>query len=161
MHRNPALKKTNQIIILISLLLYAASLTLPAFSFDKHGEVATVPGFIVVFSGAMAFAGGALAEWLIWLANPLFLLAIIMFSNQRPKSLRFALAAALLAWSFLLMKEVMVSEGGVWGVIYNRHAGYWLWVGSLSFFACAGTYYFYALKKSNKFKEGNLKMECK
>jgi hypothetical protein len=139
---HPRLRQINKLIVLISLLLYTASLMLPAFSFDKHGEVATVPGYIVVFSGAMAFAGGAMAEWLIWLANPLFLLGIIMFSNQRPKSLRFAVAAALLAWSFLLMKEVVVSEGGVWGIIYKRHAGYWLWAGGLSFFALGNMYYY-------------------
>lgn len=143
---HPQLKRTNQIIMLISLLLYAVSLLLPAFSFDNNGQVETAPSYIVAFAGAMAVAGGAWAEWLVWLANPLFLVGIIMFSNQRTKSLRLSMAAAVLAWSFLLMKEVMVSEGGVWGIIYKRHAGYWLWVASLSFFA-AGNLYVYQLRQ--------------
>ncbi len=147
MHHHPHLRQINKLIILISLLLFAASLMLPAFSFDNSGEVDTAYGYIVALVGAMAIAGGAWAEWLIWLANPLFLLSIIMFSNRRPKSMRVAVAAALLAWSFLLMQEVMVSEGGKWGVIYKRHAGYWLWVGSITIFALGNLYYFNRSRK--------------
>lgn len=81
-------------------------------------------------AGWMLMLGGGIG--LSWLANPLFLLSILLPENKLKLKLAFALLALLFAIYFLLFDECMISSAGTMYPIIKYNIGYFIWQLSLS-----------------------------
>ncbi|WP_421939905.1 hypothetical protein [Pedobacter sp.] len=138
-------------ILSISILIFLLSLTQDAFSY-QYIKKEVVQGYMLLLMGGLAIFGGGLFEWIVWLANPIALSAIIFFIKETnsivkvdhilPKPMYkpnfsqwLSLIAVIIAWSFSLWKEVLAAESGSMGKILSLDPGYWLWVTSLTMLA--------------------------
>jgi hypothetical protein len=98
---------------------------------DK-GELRVMNGIEAVFMGALAVFGGGFYEWIIWLANPLFIFSIILLSEQKIWMARIcSMLSVILGVSFFFLDEVLVSESGKTALIQSRGVGYYLWLTSM------------------------------
>ena len=80
-------------------------------------------GFFGIFIGADEAFG--------WFANPLLFLAWAFIKNRKV-TLMLSLLSTLLALSFLMFDEVVVTEAGHKSAVIKYALGYWLWIGSHS-----------------------------
>jgi uncharacterized membrane protein len=92
-------------------------------------------GFQAFIAGGFIILGGGISEWFVWLANPVYLAALILFFRSKKLNRIFAVAALLLALSFTTFKEILVSEDGRIAKIQTLNMGYWLWVVSIAILA--------------------------
>ena len=67
--------KYKKVILITSLTIYTLSLCSPAITSNEL-EDKTLYGIATLVMGGLSFLGGGILEWLIWLANPLYLLGI-------------------------------------------------------------------------------------
>lgn len=114
----------------IAICLFLASFTQPAFYIDMPEKDAWSNPFGLFFLGWVSLFAGDLT-FLIWLANPLFIIAMILFLRNKKKAPLFGLLAVLCAADFLLMHTIVVSEQPAYARITVYKAGYWLWLGSM------------------------------
>ncbi|MFN8324810.1 MAG: hypothetical protein U0T80_03530 [Flavobacteriaceae bacterium] len=120
-----------KITLVISLILFLISLTQPAFFIDRKDDPnAYSNSFILFLLGWMSFLGGAFIPFVVWLANPLFLLSI--FLSIRKKNLGFitALGSTCLAIIFSQFTTVITSESGSSSIITGFGLGFKLWLSS-------------------------------
>lgn len=150
-------------IVLLPLLIFLTSLTQDGFSY-QYIEVEMQKSYLLLLVGGMAFIGGGLFETLIWLANPIALVAMIHFLSEsntvvkiepvlktvipkpEPRSYWLSALAAVIAWSFSFWNEVLASESGKMGEILSLEPGYWLWVSSFTILALGINYYHFQLR---------------
>jgi len=66
-------KYQKRIIIISSLLVFVLSLTQNAMKMNEIDGVKYFSAISTLVSGGFGILGGAFYEWLIWLANPIFL----------------------------------------------------------------------------------------
>ena len=122
--------KYRTLVVMASAALFVASLTQPGFyvANNKPGEQPP-PGILLLLVGWAAVADGKLA----WFANPLLFKG--WRATQREESaavpLTYAVAALVLALSFLLHHQIMVSEAGHRSDISAYGYGFWLWLSSI------------------------------
>ncbi|WP_207435248.1 hypothetical protein [Sabulibacter ruber] len=121
----------------VSIILYAVSLTQEAFSYIYQEQVETYKGWVLALMGSTSVLGGGLLEWFIWLANPLYLFSIMYALKREVSALLTSSIAFGLALSFLFWKEVLAAESGIMGPIVSRGAGYFLWVLSIFIWSVA------------------------
>lgn len=139
-------KKIKTIIIVSFLLLLTASLTQDAITINYAGEIKPQSSAGYFFFGFIILLGGALFEWIIWLANPICLLTIIsLVKNQRVATLIGAISLTLAA-SFRLWTEVLGAESGATAKIVSFDPGYYLWVASIVVLNIGVIYYFFIFK---------------
>lgn len=105
--------------------------------------------------GGLAILGGGLLEWIIWLANPLYFLAIIFLFKSNKTSIKFSVAATILALSFTTWKEILAAENGRTATVESLNLGYWLWVLSLTILSIGTIYYFRLLNNNNEDKKNH------
>lgn len=118
-----------------SFLFYLASLTQNAYIFSNYEGEKTQRAFELILMGAFAVLGGGLLEWVVWLANPFYILALFLFLKNDKKASLWSFFAAILSISFLFWNNILVSESGKTGPIESLELGYWLWVSSISIFS--------------------------
>ncbi len=106
----------------IGLMLFA--LTQEAYC-TAEGCMHSMMAFIFGIFGM--FIGGN--ETLAWFANPLLILAWL-FIKYRKVSFLLSLSSTLIAVSFLMFDEVVITEAGHSSMITRYTLGYWLWIGS-------------------------------
>ncbi|MBL0065623.1 MAG: hypothetical protein IPP38_11555 [Bacteroidetes bacterium] len=99
--------------------------------------------------GGLAILGGGLLEWLIWLANPVYIFALIFFYKSNKTSKLVSIIATILALSFTTWKEILAAENGRTATIESLNLGYWLWVLSLTLLSIRTIYYFRQPDKNN------------
>jgi hypothetical protein len=118
--------------IWVSLILFGTSLILPAYYIKETHEP--------TLSMAHLLLGwlGLLAGYYAWLANPIFLIAVIKFQKPRT-SYTLGVVALCLALSFLLHDKIITSEAPTYATITAYGWGYFLWVLSMIVFT-AGQY---------------------
>jgi hypothetical protein len=122
----------RKLVISASLFLLIVSLTQPAFFTTKDNpDAVNLSSVGIFFLGWMGFLGGA-PESFFWFANPLFIVAIILFARQNAKAIFISSLATILAISFLTMDTFFANEGGGRSKITGYGMGYILWVSSLS-----------------------------
>ncbi|MBJ2123963.1 hypothetical protein [Flavobacterium sp. IB48] len=124
-------KQIKFLTIAISLLLLFVSLTQDAIVVNYSGEVRNDSALGYFLIGAIAFLGGGLFEEIIWLANPLCLLAIIYFLKNNEKAVLLSLIASGLAISFAFWSEILGAESGAMAKIVSFGLGYYLWASSI------------------------------
>ncbi len=144
------MKKTlfKTLLIGLCILLLIASFTFDAFTYQHQG-IQTMSSVSCFFMGAIAVLGGGTLEWLIWLANPLSLIAIYCLIMNKPISSTFAFLALFLAISFYSWNSVLVSESGTTGEILSIENGYYIWVISI-FILTIGSYLYFKIYKEIK-----------
>ncbi len=82
-----ALKRIKAITISISLILFIIALTQPSVVINDFDGKHIMLGYEYFIMGGLAILGGGLFEWLTWLANPLYFIAVILFIRNRKKSI--------------------------------------------------------------------------
>jgi len=102
----------------------------------EEGPTQAIDIFIM---GPTLIAGGALMEWLTWMANPLaFVAAYRFFVSTSEKqfykkyekfrsSIVLSICASIIAFSFSFWHEVLGNEAGAMSPIVSFDLGYWLW----------------------------------
>jgi hypothetical protein len=117
--------------ILLSVLLFILSLSQPAFYIDRTDYDAWANSAGLLLLGWMSVLGGSLVASVIWLANPLYVIAIILNVKGRTKGLYFSILASIIAFSFSRLDEILTSESGSYSKITALKAGYKLWLASM------------------------------
>ncbi|MCT4581564.1 MAG: hypothetical protein N4A35_09120 [Flavobacteriales bacterium] len=120
--------RLKKIVAWLALILLTLSLFLPVYCTNEDcTEV--MRGFNCFFFGWMGtflFFG----IYLVWLANPIAVMAFIL-NKKKPKiSLLLSGIAFLIGSAFLLGGEIFVTEARA-EEITDYRAGYWLWMSSL------------------------------
>lgn len=127
-------KSINIFLVLIVLVFFGISLTQDAFVVESDINNKNNPSLIVFLFGSIALLVGAFFEWLIWLANPISLVSIILFlyyEKKLKRAIMFNVLALLLSCSFFFWKEVLISENGATSKIISLECGYYIWVFSI------------------------------
>lgn len=138
------IKQIRNTTILLTLGLYIAALTQPAYC--TH---ASKSAFTILLLGPLGLLmeAGALADTLIqgftgkgfvfkdpigatftWMANPLLLLASLVLKRNSKSAMLFAGVATGLILLFPLFGSVIDDEAGHYQPITSLQAGYWLWL---------------------------------
>ncbi|WP_143706092.1 hypothetical protein [Emticicia sp. TH156] len=146
MNKNLTLLKNFSLII--SLIVYAMSLTQTAFTFKDYDGTKSYKGFELIIFGGMAILGGGLLEWFIWLANPIYIMGLFLFYKSINRSRRNLLAATIIAFSFMSWKEILASESGRTAPITSLNIGYYFWIISIVIATIGAFCYFYLTDKS-------------
>lgn len=115
----------------LSLLVFAISLTQNALVVNYNNEIKTSSSLEYLFIGSVAFMGGGLLEEIVWLANPLCLVAIIFLIKKDEKAVLLSLIASCLAISFSFWNEILGAESGTMAKIVSFELGYYLWLASI------------------------------
>ena len=136
------LNKIKIYVLLISLTVFIVSLTQTALTYNDFDGQKIHSSISLLLMGGLAILGGGLLEFVIWLANPLYFLAIIFLLKSNKTSIKFSIAATILALSFTTWKEILAAENGRKATIENLNLGYWLWVLSLTTLLIGTIYYF-------------------
>ncbi|WP_295140820.1 hypothetical protein [uncultured Reyranella sp.] len=116
--------KTARVALMLSVILFAASLTQDAFCVS--GICSDWQGWSVLLFGALGHTS--------WFANPLLLAAWIaaLFARRLP-AMVLSLAALGLAVSFMFETSVITNEAGMANPVTGLREGYWLWLASIVF----------------------------
>ncbi len=133
--------------IYISVGLFIFSLIRPAFVFDGGRGLESDQSFIYLLIGGIGLFGGGTEEFLVWLANPFYFIALFLFAKNKKVSILFILIASLLAISFSSWEEILISESGSNGKIVSFSSGYYLWVTSI-LVLCFGIIYYFSKHRS-------------
>ncbi len=113
----------SAIVFIISLTQYAVTI--------NHDIIESVSSWQYLTIGSVALFGGGTLEWLIWLANPLYVISIILFIKHYRLSMITAFLASFLAVLFLTWEEILIDEKGTSAKIIHFGLGYYLWVSSI------------------------------
>jgi len=122
-------------IIAISVLLFLVSLLLPAFYTPDE----SIPGWFALLMGwldllAIDQVGWGIISWFASFFLPVAWLGLILtkFRPMRIVSLMSASAGLALALCALVMKQILISEGGNTTRILSMGAGFYLWLASFA-----------------------------
>nr|WP_320115864.1 hypothetical protein [uncultured Desulfuromonas sp.] len=120
--------KYEKIHIFITLSLFSMSLFYPAYYINETHEPQMGYGLLLI--GWL----GPFDNHFSWFANPLLLIAL--FGFRHPKvSWFYSLLAVVLALSFLVHDEIIISEAPTYAPITAYGWGYLLWISSMNFFS--------------------------
>lgn len=113
----------------ISVVFLGISLSQDAYYTGDHRDSLGSSSLVAFLLGWMNIAGPGIS----WLANPALIISYVHHSRGKLKpALYYSLAALLLSLTFLLFREIIVSEAGHTGEITGYGLGYWLWLSSIS-----------------------------
>ncbi len=124
---SPFLKLT----IALSLLCLVTSFFQPAFYIDREDRGAWADGTMLFFLGWMSFLGGNFVAALIWLANPLYIVSIVLTIKGKKAGLYLALLSSLVAAGFSFLGTIITDEAGHYSKITSLEPGYILWLTSI------------------------------
>jgi len=142
-------KKIKIIIIILSLLIFILSLSQNAMKTSEVDGIKYFSSISTFVSGGFGILGGAFYEWLIWLANPVFFVAIILLIKEKKKSIYLGIIAIITGLYFTTWEEILANEGGRKVPIISLELGYWLWIISMIVFTIGAIIYFSAYKKDS------------
>ena len=142
--------------VIISLSLFLISLFQTAITYQDYNGIDKATGLHLLLIGSTAILGGGLLEWIVWLANPLSLLAIIFFFQKRLESRMASKTAMFLSLSFMFWRHILISENGRQAEILTKNLGYWLWLTSIIMLTYGIHKYLKPLIPSNKLDNNNV-----
>lgn len=134
-----AMPLLHKIAIVISLLLLIISffpaafyLTNPGGTEARHDQIG------LFFLGWLVFLTGEIKILLIWAANPLYIISILMMIKGK-KTSPFVLSAlaGMMAASFMLVSGLVATESGQRSEISSYGYGYKLWLAAILIIALA------------------------
>ncbi len=119
-------------LILICLLIFVVSLFFNAFKVEDMGKITDYSSINIFLIGTLGFLGGGILEFFIWTANIwLFISIVCVFRKKFFASIITGIIALSISGSFMLWKEILVSESGRTAKIYSWETGYFLWLISI------------------------------
>ncbi|WP_312765388.1 hypothetical protein [Epilithonimonas sp.] len=127
------LKKTKNIktvLILLSIIVFIVSLFQPAFFIDRIDSDAYSNSLFLFALGWMSFLGGGFIPFIIWLANPIFLISIFLINKSLKAGILMSLISILLAIIFANLNSILISESGSTSKITELGLGFYLWLSS-------------------------------
>lgn len=124
---SPATRRSARACVVISVLLFVASLTVPAFRTDTDSQY----GIAALVMGPLEFLAAPLLG-LPWLANPILGVAWLAIATKgKTVGLIGSAVAVGLALLFAINGEIVESEAGGTSPVISLSAGYFLWVFSM------------------------------
>lgn len=132
----------------LSVIVYIISLTQYVITVD-YG-LTPISSWQYLTIGSVAIFGGGVLEWLIWLANPLYIISIILFIKNYKLSMITAFLASFLAVIFSAWEEIRIDEKGLTSKIIHFELGYYLWVSSILLLTGGILIYFRHLSKKKQ-----------
>ncbi|MCB9334742.1 MAG: hypothetical protein H6586_01220 [Flavobacteriales bacterium] len=124
-------KRFNLLIVVISLSLFITSLTQNAYTISDYNGDSTLKSIEVFLMGSTAILGGGLFEWIIWLANPVYSISLILFIITNRNPIILSLIAGILSLVFSSWTEILAAENGRTATILYHHSGYWIWTSAI------------------------------
>jgi len=116
-----------KIIALLSVIVFAASLTQKCFDSEGQDPKTSLPGSYCLLLGAIGLFDGIFE----WLANPvLFYAWVLSFLGKNKIVLVLGIVASALMLAFLFRHTIIASEARTYAKIIGYRAGYWLWLTS-------------------------------
>jgi len=139
--------------VVLSLISFLVSLTQPAFFIDRPEDPnAWSNSLFLLLLGWMSALGGAGDAFYIWLANPLYITAIILVLRKRKSGIYYSFISTILAFIFLLLPRITTSESGSTSAITGRGLGFWLWFSAFIILSAGLTVEFIKNKKKSNSK---------
>ncbi|MES2411021.1 MAG: hypothetical protein V4535_06210 [Bacteroidota bacterium] len=135
--------------VTLSVIVYIISLTQYVITVD-NGIAELISSWQYLTIGSVAIFGGGLLEWLIWLANPLYIISIILFIKNYKLSIITAFLASFLAIIFSTWEEIRFDEKGLSTKIVHFELGYYLWVSSILLLTSGIVIYFRHISKKKE-----------
>lgn len=123
-------KKIKTVLILLSLIIFTISLFQPAFFIDRQDSDAYSNSLFLFALGWMSFLGGGFIPFMIWLANPLYLISIFLISKSFKLGILTSLWSIFLAVIFANLNSILTSESGSTSKITELGLGFYLWMSS-------------------------------
>jgi len=120
----------NRIYVATAICLFLVSFTLPAFYVDGPEKDAWSSPVALFSLGWLGLALGYFS-CVSWLANPLFIWAVLLFLRNKKIAVLPAILAIVCAISFLFARTIPLGESGNEAKIEEYKAGYWLWLASI------------------------------
>jgi hypothetical protein len=124
-------KRVKLIVILLSIFFYLLSFTQDAIIFDDYDGIKTRTSLEMLLMGSIAVLGGGFLEWIVWLANPIFIIALFIYAKSKKGSVLFSLLASLISLSFIYWHEILAAENGRLAQISSLEIGYWFWLSAM------------------------------
>jgi hypothetical protein len=118
--------RTSKYLLILSLILFIISLTQLAVVYPADGQIKSHSGLAMFIWGPIAFFGSGAFETFVWLANPLYFIAIFLTRTNKRIAANFSIAALAIAISFAIRGRIITAESGSTGVITHFGTGYWL-----------------------------------
>jgi hypothetical protein len=116
-----------RIITLLSVIVFAASLTQNAYYLEGENPKAWSRAFYLLLLGPIGLLDGIFE----WLANPVLLAAwVFSFAGKNKIALLLGILASALMLAFLFRHTIIASERPDYKKIIRYSAGYWLWLTS-------------------------------
>lgn len=106
----------------LSIVLYIIVCALPVFREED------ISGIEALIYGWMGFAGNA-AVAIAWFANLFFFTALILGFMSKGAAIGFSIGAVITGLFFLLVKEILVSEGGATDKV-SPGIAFYFWIAS-------------------------------
>jgi len=126
-----SLSHVGQITIFLSLITLIISLTQPAFYIDwDEDPAAWADSWLLFFFGWTFPLGGALIPFLIWSANPIYIVSIVKTVKGKTEGFYWSFIATIIALSFSQFDTIIASESGRESQIKSLELGYKLWLAS-------------------------------
>lgn len=117
--------------ILLSFSTLLFSLFFPAFYIDRPENPEAWSNSLLLFLFGWIFPlGGAFVPFLFWLANPIYIIAIIFIIRKNVKGFYLSCISTTIAIIFSLQDSIMASESGNNSKITSLELGYKLWLTS-------------------------------
>lgn len=120
-------KKTKTALILSSIIVFLISLFNNCYVANQTEDTIGSFGLAAFLFGWMNVS----KSFIVWCANPFFILTIILLFVRRIAAVVTASVAFALAVSFQFFDEVLINEGGTVAKITSFSIGYWLWLTSI------------------------------
>ncbi|GGD31484.1 hypothetical protein [Flavobacterium orientale] len=129
------MKSTEEIeksLVTLSLIFYLVSLFLPAIYVfvPSFGKSISYDGWYALFVGSLS-ATMNVKQALIWLVNPIYLLALFSMKFRPKIALFFSLFVLITSLTFLGFENIQYTWSGRVMFINSLGFGYWFW--SISF----------------------------
>src|SRR5919204_3557082 len=116
-----------KLIVLLSVIVFAVSLTQNCYNIEGHDPKASAPGFYLLLLGLIGVFDGIFE----WLANPVLLAAwIFSFAGKNKIAFLLGVLASALMLAFLFRHTIITNEAGHYAKIIGYGPGYWLWLTS-------------------------------
>ena len=130
------MKRLPKIITIISIIVFAASLTQDGYYIAGENPRAWCPAFFSLLLGPIGLFDGIFE----WLANPVLAAAwVFSLAGKNKFALLLGSLASALMLAFLFRQTIIASEAPTYTKITGYGAGYWLWVTSGALVIVSGT----------------------
>lgn len=117
-------------VVCVSVIVWIISLFQDAITYSDYNGMHQSRGWEFVIIGSTAILGSAFLEWIIWLANPIFVMSIVFFLQKKQEAKVSSVIALCLALFFMFWNRILISDAGDVEII-QKNAGYWLWMLSI------------------------------